>query len=47
LWWVPAGHRPAIEEAKQRLAHLETNGPTPFAFTFQRRFQADEMIEAG
>ena len=20
LWWVPAGHRPTIEEAKERLA---------------------------
>ena len=28
LWWVPAGHRPSIEEAKQRLAHLAANGPT-------------------
>lgn len=35
LWWVPAGHVPSVEEAKQRLAHLEENGPTPFAFTFK------------
>src|SRR5215475_9227744 len=23
LWWVPAGHRPSVDEAKKRLAHLE------------------------
>jgi hypothetical protein len=40
LWWVPAGHRPSIEEAKQRLAHLTANGPTPFAFTFKDPFPA-------
>jgi len=34
-WWVPAGHIPSVDEAKQRLAHLETHGPTEFAFTFQ------------
>ena len=42
LWWVPAGHRPEMDEAKERLAHLETHGPTLFAFTFRRRFPADE-----
>lgn len=36
LWWVPAGHIPTIEEAKERIAHLETHGPTQFAFTFQQ-----------
>ncbi|MFI4942743.1 MAG: DUF3291 domain-containing protein [Burkholderiales bacterium] len=40
LWWVPAGHQPSIEEAKQRLAHLAANGPTPFAFTFKDPFPA-------
>lgn len=38
LWWVPAGHRPSVDEAKQRLAHLEEHGPTPFAFTFKVPF---------
>ena len=41
LWWVPTGHRPDVDEAKQRLAHLETHGPTPFAFTFRSTFPAD------
>ena len=28
LWWVPAGHRPSVAEAVDRLAHLEAHGPT-------------------
>jgi hypothetical protein len=35
MWWVPAGHIPEIDEAKERLAHLEQHGPSPFAFTFK------------
>lgn len=38
LWWVPAGHIPDVAEAKERLAHYRTNGPTPFAFTFAKSF---------
>ena len=40
LWWVPAGHVPTVEEAKDRLAHLRDHGPTPFAFTFKACFPA-------
>jgi hypothetical protein len=40
LWWIPAGHRPTIEEAKERLAALDRDGPTPFAFTFRAPFEA-------
>ena len=35
LWWVPAGHRPMVAEAKERLEHLRRHGPSPTAFTFQ------------
>jgi Domain of unknown function (DUF3291) len=45
LWWVPAGHLPSINEAKQRLAHLETQGPTQFAFTFKNLFPLDEEFQ--
>ena len=38
LWWVPAGHIPAPHEAMERLALLESRGPTPDAFTFKKRF---------
>jgi len=39
LWWIPTGHRPTIEEAKARLAVLDRDGPTPFAFTFRVPFE--------
>ena len=38
LWWVPAGHNPSVEEAKERLELLIASGPTPEAFTFAKRF---------
>ena len=47
LWWVPVGHKPGIDEAKKRLAHLEANGPTQFAFTFKTVFQPDEGFQKG
>jgi hypothetical protein len=42
LWWVPAGHRPTVEEAKARLEELERNGPTARAFTFRQPFGPPE-----
>jgi hypothetical protein len=33
LWWVPEGHLPTLEEAKERLDRLEADGPTAYAFT--------------
>lgn len=38
LWWIPRGHIPTIQEAKDRLAHLTQNGPTPEAFWFGTPF---------
>ena len=43
MWWVPQGHVPDIEEAKRRLAHLEANGPSPFAFTVKSAFPAPDL----
>jgi uncharacterized protein DUF3291 len=40
LWWVPAGHVPSVEEAKDRLERLRRDGPTAEAFTFRYRFEA-------
>ena len=40
LWWVPAGHRPTVEEAGERLACLRHHGPSPHAFTFSTAFPA-------
>jgi hypothetical protein len=42
LWWVPAGHIPSVEEAKERLALLEAEGPGPGAFTFRQPFPAPD-----
>jgi hypothetical protein len=41
LWWVPAGHRPTVEEALGRLDLLRRDGPTPAAFTFRTPFEPD------
>ncbi len=38
LWWVPAGHEPTAQEAKERLTYLHEHGPTAYAFTFIKRF---------
>lgn len=35
LWWVPVGHVPTVDEAKERLAFLNAHGPGPTAFTFR------------
>jgi hypothetical protein len=35
LWWVPAGHRPTLDEAVARLDHLRANGPSDFAFGWE------------
>jgi hypothetical protein len=40
LWWVPAGHIPAIAEGMDRLALLQKRGPTQDAFTFRMPFPA-------
>jgi hypothetical protein len=32
MWWIPEGHVPTLEEAKQRLDHYIANGPSEFAF---------------
>jgi hypothetical protein len=40
LWWVPQGHIPDPNEAKERLAYLEAHGPTEYAFTFRDFFLA-------
>jgi hypothetical protein len=45
LWWVPAGHLPGVDEAKKRLAYLEANGATQFAFTFKTIFPPDEEFQ--
>jgi Domain of unknown function (DUF3291) len=38
LWYVEAGHMPTVEEARERLEYLQTNGASEFAFDFKNRF---------
>lgn len=38
LWWIPAGHIPSVEEAKQKLSVLQVAGPSEDAFTFARPY---------
>jgi hypothetical protein len=40
LWWVPRGHRPAVEEGIERLGLLRSLGPSADAFTFGKLFPA-------
>lgn len=40
MWWIPAGHIPTVEQAKERLRHLQTHGETEYAFTFKQLFAA-------
>lgn len=40
LWWVPAGHRPDIAEARNRLENYQRYGPTPEAFWFSQWYPA-------
>ncbi len=42
MWWIPAGHIPTIEEAKERLEYLRAHGDSAFAFTFTKPFAAPE-----
>ena len=37
-WWVPAGHRPSVFEARERLERLREHGSTPSAFTLREPF---------
>jgi heme-degrading monooxygenase HmoA len=38
MWWVPAGERPTVAEAKERLSLITAEGPSERAFTFKKRF---------
>jgi hypothetical protein len=38
LWWIEFGEIPTIEEAKERLEHLQQNDSAPYAFSFAKPF---------
>ncbi|MEO0823610.1 MAG: DUF3291 domain-containing protein [Pseudomonadota bacterium] len=43
MWWVPAGHRPSLAEAAERLARLDREGPSAEAFGWESLPRADEL----
>ena len=45
LWWVPAGHRPTVAEAEDRLLHLRAHGPTAHAFTLRAHYPHPEAAQ--
>jgi hypothetical protein len=42
MWWIPAGHIPSVEEAKERLQFRRAQGDTAVAFSFANPFPAPE-----
>ena len=44
LWYIPIGHIPTPDEAKARLAFLNTHGETPYAFTFRSKFSEEDWL---
>src|ERR1700732_3971673 len=47
MWWIPAGHIPTIEEAKERLQFRRTRGDTAAAFSFANPYPAPADQIAG
>lgn len=45
LWWVEKGHVPSVEEAAERLAHLQESGASEYAFTFRQAFGAPDQAD--
>ena len=43
LWWVHEGHRPALAEAAERLAHLAAHGPTEHAFGWAEAIGSERL----
>ena len=44
LWWIPAGHIPSVEEAKEKLAYLQEHAASPLAFTFSKRYTIADLL---
>ncbi|MGO4459286.1 DUF3291 domain-containing protein [Streptomyces sp. M-16] len=44
LWWVPAGRRPTVADAEERLLSLREHGPTPYAFTLRTSFPRPDAV---
>ncbi len=47
LWWVPVGTIPTLEEARERLALLDREGPGPEAFTLREPYPMPSVSGGG
>ena len=45
LWWVPAGHIPTEQEAKDKLEYIRQHGPSSVAFTFASTFPSPALVD--
>ena len=43
-WWIPVGHSPSIQEAKDSLVMLNDKGETAQAFTFKKLYSSPQII---
>jgi len=44
FWYVPDGHIPSPQEARERLEYVNKHGITPYAFTFKDKFSIDDFL---
>lgn len=42
LWWVPSGQYPTMQEAVNKLAYLQQNGPSKIVFDLRNIFPVSE-----
>jgi hypothetical protein len=42
MWYVPINKRPAVAEAVERIEYLRKHGETPYAFSFKKKFTAED-----
>jgi hypothetical protein len=46
LWYVPEGSFPSVADAVERLTYLRSQGETPYAFSFRKRFSPEEAVSS-
>ena len=47
MWWIPAGHRPSLDEALERLERLRAHGDTSEAFGWAHLHEAEARKSEG
>ena len=44
FWYVVEGYEPTFQDAKDRLDYLNSNGDTPYAFSFKSKFSPEDAL---